>query len=616
MTCSRNGLRVTADLPAAFDEVWLVDFEFVSKPGEHPDVVCLCAKELRTGQTHRLWRNNLGTLPPYRTDAKALFVCFAATAECACHLALNWPLPERVYDLSPVFRNHVNGLLDPKDKNSKSLLRALAYFCIESIGTKRKEAMRARIMQGWPFAPEEQEEILDYCLSDTDQLAPLFEKLLPTVAIETALHWGEFAAVSAAMEHRGVPVDMTIFPRLQGKEAWSYARDRLVPKIDAQYGVYIKGKDGGWHFNVELFEAYLARTGIGWPRHPETGKLDLRRKTFDSMAKVRPEVEDLRQLRYTQSKLRRIKLAVGVDGRNRTVLWPFASKTSRSQPKAAQWIFSPAVWLRSLIKPGPGRAVAYIDWSGMEFQVAGVRSNCEPMVELYATGSPYVEFAKRFDQAPASATKKTHPKIHERYKVGCLGPQYGMQYETMALRLGVSTFSAHEMLGQHRGLFAQYWAWQEDWIAAALDTGIMSTPLGWTCHTGVFECNARSIGNFPIQASSADILRVACVWANRRGIELCGSVHDAVLIEAPNDRITADVALMQDIMRRAARVVLHTSGDKYDLRTDATIVRYPERFEDKRGIEMFKDVVELLTEFEQATERAGKPAAREEWRYG
>ena len=145
----------------------------------------------------------------------------------------------------------------------------------------------------------------------------------------------------------------------------------------------------------------------------ETGKLDLRRKTFESMCKSWPELEPLRQLRYTRDKMRRIKLAVGADGRNRTVLWPFQSKTSRTQPKAAQWIFSPAVWLRSLIKPGPGRAVAYIDWASMEFQIAAVRSGDKPMLDLYATGSPYIEFAKRFDQAPATATKKTHEKVHE-----------------------------------------------------------------------------------------------------------------------------------------------------------------------------------------------------------
>jgi hypothetical protein len=423
--------------------------------------------------------------------------------------------------------------------------------------------------------------------------------------LDTALHWGESAAVSAMMEHRGVSVDLEICRQLQDKAAWAFARDAMVPKIDAQYGVYIRGKDGDWHFNVALFEACCARLGIDWPRHETTGKLDLRTKTFDSMAKAWPVFEALRQLRHTRDKMRKIKLAVGPSGRNRTVLWSFQAKTGRTQPKASQWIFSPAVWLRSLIKPGPGRAVAYIDYSSMEFQVAAALSGCKPMLELYATGSPYVEFAKRFDEAPAGASKKSHAHIHERYKVGCLGAQYGMQAETLSLRLGLSTFVAHEMLSQHRGLFNVYWAWVEDWIAHALDTGIMRTTFGWTCRTGITEFNARSIGNWPVQSTSADILRLACVWAHRRGIELCGPIHDAVLIEAPIERIEADVALMQEIMRRASRVVL---GDGYELRTDATIVRYPDRYSDKRGVEIWNDVLSLLEQYRQQHQREADSA--------
>jgi DNA polymerase-1 len=527
-----------------FEQVWFVDFEFIPEAGEHPDVVCLCAKELRTGQILRLWRDQLGATPPYRTDAGALFVCFAATAEVACHLALGWPVPEKILDLSRMFRCVVNGREVPE---GKGLLGALAYFGIDSIGAKRKDCMRDRILGGWPFNPDEREKILSYCASDIVALAALLPKLLPLVELDTALHWGEFAAVSAAMEHRGVPIDMEIFPQLRDEQAWAFVRDALVPQVDAQYGVYVKDKAGDWHFNIELFKKYLARERIDWPRL-ETDKLDLRRKTFDSMAKAFPQLEALRQLRYTRDKLRRIKLAVGADGRNRTVLWPFQSKTSRTQPKASTWIFSPAVWLRGLIKPGPGRAVAYIDFGSMEFQVGAAEAEDEHMLELYATGSPYIEFAKRFDQAPKDATKQTHAKEHEQYKVGCLGAQYGMQFETLAQQLGVSSFVAHEMLNQHRGLFRKYWVWVEDWIARALDTGSMRTVLGWACRTGITEFNPRSIGNFPVQATSADILRLSCIWAHRRGIRLCAPVHDAVLIEAPIDQIEVDVALMREIM--------------------------------------------------------------------
>ena len=91
-----------------------------------------------------------------------------------------------------------------------------------------------------------------------------------------------------------------------------------------------------------------------------------------------------------------------------------------------------------------------------------------------------------------------------------------MQSETLAQRLGIPSFVANEMLSQHRGFFNQYWAWVEDWVAHALDAGVMSTALGWTCRTGDTEFNARSIGNFPVQSTGADILRVACVWASPR----------------------------------------------------------------------------------------------------
>jgi hypothetical protein len=586
---------VTAtDLP--FEQIWFADFEFISKPGELPDVICLCGRELRSGQTVRLWRDG-GTgqleLPPYRLDENALFVCFVANAECLCHLTLDWPLPRRVLDLYPLFRAYLNGRNPPAE--GRGLVGALSHFGLNTIGGRRKDAMRSRILQGRPFGEDERERILGYCMSDVDALIELTPKLLPHVDLDTALHWGEFAAVSAVMEHRGIPIDMEVSRQLQDKATWAYARDAMVPTIDAQYGIYVRGKDDDWHFNVDRFEDYLVRAGIDWPRDEVSGKLNLKRKTFDSMAKARPELEPLRQLRHARDKMRKIKLAVGADGRNRTTLWPFASKTSRSQPKAAQWIFSPAVWLRSLIKPAQGRAIAYIDWSSMEFQIAAALSDCTPMLELYTSGSPYISFAKHFGEAPLDATKKTHAQVHERYKVGCLGAQYGMQADTLAQRLGLSTFVAHEMLGQHRGLFNQYWQWVEDWTARALDTGIMSTAFGWTCRTGITEFNTRSIGNWPVQSTGADILRLASVWAHRRGIQLCGTVHDAVVIEAAADRIDADVALMQEIMRRASRIVL----GGHELRTDAVVVSYPGRYSDRRGEKIWQDVLGLLAQYQR-----------------
>jgi hypothetical protein len=397
-----------SELP--FDEIWLHDFEFISRPGERPDVVCLVAHELRSGRTLRLWRDQLGAAPPYRTDSGVLFVSFVANAECACHLALGWPLPAKVLDLNPVFRNLTNGRSTP---DGKGLLGALRYYGLDAIGAKQKDAMRDRILKGWPFTPEEQRRILEYCGSDVDALLRLLLKILAETEFDLgiALYHGEFAAASALMEHRGVPIDMDVFAQLADANTWRAVRDAMVPAIDACYGVYVRNAAGDWTFNMEKFAAYLAREGIGWPLL-ESGKLNMKRKTFEDMSKGWPQLEELRQLRHARDKMRKVKLAVGKDGRNRTVLWPFKAKTSRTQPKAAQWIFSPAVWLRSLIKPEPGMAVAYIDYSAMEFLLAASSSDghCGPvnrMLNMYQSGDPYLSFAKAVGAIPDHITKQT-----------------------------------------------------------------------------------------------------------------------------------------------------------------------------------------------------------------
>src|SRR5262249_16780769 len=189
------------------------------------------------------------------------------------------------------------------------------------------DAMQKRVMRGWPFTAEEHTQILDYCLGDVDSLIRLLPKILPHIDLRVALYRSEFVACLALIDHRGPPIDMSIFPQLADARAWGAMRDEMVPAVDAQYGVYERNSSGEWSFNHERFGVYLKREGLleGWPR-TETGKLDLKRKTWDDQSRGHPQLENLRQLRHVRDKMRKVKLTVGADGRNRTVLWPFKSK--------------------------------------------------------------------------------------------------------------------------------------------------------------------------------------------------------------------------------------------------------------------------------------------------
>jgi DNA polymerase I len=567
---------------ADFAYVVRADAEFIAKPGERPHVVCFAYK-VNDAPTRALWEDELGSSPPYPIGDDSVFACFTQ-AELTCHLSKGWPLPAHVIDLNCELRWMANGLKLP---NGHGLLGFCRWLGLDIGDAIAKDAIRTRIIQGGPFSSEEIGLILRYCASDVDVTAELLARVLPHLNLKHALHRGEFSKVSALMEHRGVPINGRLLRKIAAN--WDALRDPIVPKLD-RAGIYVPHNDGTYHFSFDRFEDFLRQESIAWPR-TEDGRLSTASKTFDAIAKGHEQLEDLRQLRHIRDKMRTIELAVGADNRNRTVLWPFKAKSGRTQPAASQWSFSPAVWVRNLIEPEPGMAIAYVDWSSMEFLIAAVLSGDPLMLALYAM-DPYLAFAKHVGVAPLDATKRTHAALRDRYKTGLLAIQYGISYLTLALKLSVTEVAAREMIAQHHQLFSTYWAWADDWLHWSLDHGIMWTPIDWRCAVGETELKTRTIINWPVQSCGGDILRLACVWATRYGLKLIAPVHDAILLESPIARIDRDVEFMQDIMRRASRCVL----GGYELRTDATIVRHPDHYTDSRGDEVWGHVTALLDE--------------------
>ena len=297
----------------------------------------------------------------------------------------------------------------------------------------------------------------------------------------------------------------------------------------------------------------------------------------------------MRELRSALSELRLNDLAVGRDGRNRLILSTFASRTGRNQPSNSRYIFGPSVWLRGLIKPPPGHGVAYIDWQQQEFGIAAALSGDANMIAAYRSGDPYLAFAKQAGAVPAAATKKTHEAERDLFKACVLAVQYGMGPDALALRIGKPPVVARDLLRAHGETYRVFWPWSDAAVDVAMTTGQLCTVFGWTIHIGA-ESNPRSLRNFPMQANGAEMLRLACCLGTERGVEVCAPVHDAVLICAPLDRLGHDVAAMRTCMAEASRAVL----GGFELSTDAVIVRYPDRYADKRGTRMWAEVTSLI----------------------
>jgi DNA polymerase I len=567
----------------AFREIVLADFEFEARQGERPVPVCCVAHELHSGRWFRIWQDEFRSAPPYATGPDVLFVAFYASAELGCYRQIGWPMPARILDLFAEFRDRTNGIPTP---GGAGLLGALTYFGLDTMAATEKQELQKAIGDGsWrgKFAPA---EILDYCQHDVEALTRLLPVMAPKIDLPRALLRGRYMAAASAMEHNGVPIDTETLALL--RENWEFIKDQLIADVDKDYGVY-----EGTSFRMERFAALLNRLDIPWPR-TETGRLALDDATFRQMAKAHPVISPLRELMHALSEMRLNDLAVGSDGRNRTILSAFRARTGRNQPSNTKYIFGPSVWLRGLIKPPPGHGVAYIDWSQQEFGIAAVLSGDKAMQAAYRSGDPYLAFAKRAGALPANATRKD-PGVEatrELFKQCVLGVQYGMEAESLADRIGQPLIVARGLLQSHHEVFRDFWKWSDACVDHAMLYGWIRTVFGWHVQAGE-NPNPRFLRNFSVQGNGAEMLRIACCLATERGVEVCAPVHDAILICAPLDRLDADIAAARAAMAEASRAVLNG----FELGTDVNVVRYPDRFMDeKRGRVMWDRVMRLLAD--------------------
>ncbi len=556
-----------SSLPLHHYEFILVDFEF--RPvngveGNPVEVICMVALNLKTKKYTRLWADELQQLQehPFGENKNQVLVAYYASAEMSCFKSLGWSWPANILDLFAEFRVLTNGQ-PPYFGNS--LLGALKFFSISLCEVEHKDEMRNLALRGSPYTEDEKIALLQYCQSDVDSLAYLLEAMKTRIDFPRALLRGRYAIPLAVMESNGIPIDLNTYQDLC--KYWGLIKTDLISTIDQEYGVYENSV-----FKEVLFEKYLASHQIIWDYHP-SGRIKLDEETFKTLTKRYPQLTNLRMLRDSLAKMRLNALQVGEDGRNRTLLSPFSSITGRNQPSTNKFVFGLSKWARGLIQPAPGRALAYIDWSQQEFGVAAALSQDENMLEAYRSGDPYLAFAKQAGAVPQDATKKSHPKEREQYKLCVLATQYGMGAEALALTLKQPTLRARQLLSAHRRVYKKFWGWLDNTYDQAISENMIQTLYGWRQLLKP-DVNPRSVRNFPMQANSAEMLRIACILMVDEQLEICAPIHDAILIEADENEIEYAAELARECMVRASAYVL----DGFELSSETEIIRHPDRF--------------------------------------
>ncbi|KIF65879.1 hypothetical protein HY68_38940 [Streptomyces sp. AcH 505] len=559
-------------------EAWCWDTEYEDRPGEHLRPVVLVAQNVFTGEQRISWLAD-GSRPtnlPFNTSSESVAISFYAAAENRCALAMGVPLPTNNICLFAEHRAATNGLALPM---GNGLVGALAYRGLSHIDAGAKKAEQEFAAQTRVFDDEGRNRTTGYCCSDVASTIELFWTLAPSMHFGHAMLRGRYMKAVAAIESNGVPIDTMQLDALVFK--WDQIAPKLIAHVDRDYGIY-----EGATLKHDKFSLYLRHRNRPWPR-TERGRLALDIDTLDRQASIWPDLKPLYQLRRILN-VRLPDLPVGHDGRCRTSLSPFRSKTSRNQPSTTRFPFGLAKDLRCLIKPPKGYGLAYIDFSAQENCIAAGLSGDERLVAAYQGGDPYLAFGKDIGMMPPDATKQSHPSERSVCKEVILGLNYGLGPQLMAEKAGISEARARELIWLHKQAYATFWKWSNAVVSAGQLKGEMSTVYGWKMRVSP-EDRPTSLMNFPMQANGAEMMRLAAIAATEAGIEVCAPVHDAFLIAAPLERLDEDIARMSEIMTVAGEKV--TGGVR--IRTDAKSFRYPNRYVDERGAEMWNFMVNL-----------------------
>jgi DNA polymerase-1 len=476
MSCSDAGLTTSFD---RFREVWDWDFEFRPDANDLPVPVAMFAKEHRTGAEIFMRREQLlaCTCTPFPTGPDTLVVSYSAVAELSCARALRWSPPRHVLDTYFETSAAINGAdIVGLETKRPSLLEACDLFGIpHSMTAEHKQRMRDLILSKSDYTEDEWRAITEYNREDVLNNMPVLRALAPTIDLPAALFRGRYAAAVAAIEARGLPIDVEYLTALQA--SWQALRMHYIQRDDT-FGLY----DTAGSFREERLEALIkARGWTSWPRTP-TGKPETKSRTIGKQVKKYPELKPLQRLRDQIAELRlgAFVNTIGADGASRCPLMPLWTRSGRNQPSARDKVFllSLPSWLHGLIKPPPGWGVACLDWSAQEIGLAAGLSDDPALIADFQSGDPHMRFAIRAGLAPEWATKRSHGQIRDAVKPISLGVNYGMSKYGAAAQTGKSLLWAAGLIAQYRHAYPVVIQWQHDMVTQALFDQRIVSPLG------------------------------------------------------------------------------------------------------------------------------------------
>ena len=212
------------------------------------------------------------------------------------------------------------------------------------------------------------------------------------------------------------------------------------------------------------------------------------------------------------------------------------------------------------------------------------------MLEDLLADDFYIAFGKRARVLPDDATKETHEVERDGLKTVALGVGYGMQEQSLAVRLAKTCPEARELLQTAPAHLPPVLAMERRCspIRQAVRQDLDHVRMGAEQspdtgrdqrHQGSHAAQLPDAGQRQRNAPDR-LLPVRRARRSSSGASCCGPVHDALLVECATDAVDDAIDFTRGVMDEASRAVLNG----FTLGVDVKVWRYPQRFMDeKRG---------------------------------
>jgi DNA polymerase I-like protein with 3'-5' exonuclease and polymerase domains len=218
--------------------------------------------------------------------------------------------------------------------------------------------------------------------------------------------------------------------------------------------------------------------------------------------------------------------------------------------------------------------IAVIDYAQQEFGIAAKLAGDPAMVDDYYTGDAYRNFGVRAGVCGRNNDDEAERTLLKRVVLPIM---YGSSAESLSREHGLPQVLTRKLVTAFAKAYPIYKQWTQDARRQLMQAGRISTAFGWHFHApgespDNFPKLLRTAGNFPVQANATEILWETCRLLHSAGVSLCGTLHDAVMVEADEDTACDVISTTQSLMQEASETVLTAP-----LRTTSESIRHGEQ---------------------------------------